>query len=91
MEKLLKNLKDIDANMNIKVHFLCSLQDEFLDNCNDVSDEQGEWFQQDIKTMEEHYQGWWDKLMMADYRRIIKKDLNNIQHDRQSRKRKFLP
>ena len=31
-----------------------------------------------------HYQGWWDKQMMADY--FWKRDLKNIKHDR---KRKF--
>ena len=42
MEKLLKSLQDIGANMSIKVHFLHSHLDKFLDNCSDVSDEQGE-------------------------------------------------
>ena len=41
--------------MSIKVYFLLSHLDKFLDNCSDVSDEQGEWFHQDIKTMEERY------------------------------------
>ena len=52
VEKLLKNLQDVGANMNIKVHFLHSHLDRFPANCGDVSDEQGEWFHQDIKTME---------------------------------------
>ena len=41
VEKLLKSLQDTGTNMNIKVHFLHSYQDKFLDNCDDVSDEQG--------------------------------------------------
>ena len=52
--------------MSIKVHLLHSNQDEFPDNCCNVSDKQREWFHQDIKTMEERYQGQWDKQMMAD-------------------------
>ena len=52
MEKLLKSLQDIGADMSIKVHFLHSHQDKFPDNCGDVSDEQGERCYQDIKTME---------------------------------------
>ena len=42
MEKLLKSLQGICANMSIKVHFFlhCHL-DKFPDNCGDVSDEQG--------------------------------------------------
>ena len=55
-EKLLKSLQDIDANMSIKVHFLCIHQDKFPNNCSDMSDEQGERFHQDIKTMEERFQ-----------------------------------
>ena len=63
VEKLLKSLQDIDANLNIKFHF-------FPDNCGD---EQGERFHQDIKTMEECYQGQWDKQMMADYNWSIRR------------------
>ena len=60
--KLLKSLQDIvGANVSIKVHFLHSHLDKFPDNCDDVSDEHGKGFHQDIKTIEECYQGWWDK------------------------------
>ena len=69
--------------MSIKAHFLYSHLDKFQDNCGDVSDEQGEWFHQEIKTMEEHNQGWWDKQMMVDYCWTIKRDLNNTEHDNQ--------
>ena len=48
-----------------------------------MSDEQGERFPQNIKTMEEHYQGRWDNQMMADYCWSIKGDLNSIEHDNQ--------
>ena len=67
VEKLLKNLQDVGVNMSIKVHFLHKHLDKFLDNCGEVSDEQGERFHQDIKTMEERYQGRWEKRMIADY------------------------
>ena len=87
--KLLKNLQDIGANIRIKFHFLHDHLHKFPDNYSDVSDDQGERFHQDIKTMEECYQGQWDKRMMADYCSSIKRDFN-IKHDRQSRKRKFL-
>ena len=58
VEKLLKSQQNIGADMSIKVHFLHSHQDLFPDNCSDVCDEIGEQFHQDIKTIEEHYQGW---------------------------------
>ena len=53
VEKFLKSLPDIGANMNIKVHFIRNHLDKLLDNCSDLCNEQGEWFHQDIKTMEE--------------------------------------
>ena len=43
VEKLLKSLQDRGANMSIKVNFLHCHLDEFLDNCSDMSGEQGEW------------------------------------------------
>ena len=41
-----------------------ALVGEFPENLGDVSEEQGD---QDIKIMEERYQGRWDSNMMADY------------------------
>ena len=37
------------------------------------------------QTMEERYQGWWYKRMMAEYCCSIKRQLNNIEHDNQKR------
>ena len=91
VEKLLKSLQDIGSNMSIKVHLLRCHLDKFLDNCGDVSDEQRKRFYQDLKTMKDRYQGRWDKRIMADNCWSIKSDLNNVEHDRQSRKRNFLP
>ena len=44
-----------------------------------MRDEKAEQFYQDIKTMEEHYQGQWDKWMMADNCWTIKRSLDNIK------------
>ena len=82
---------EISANMSIKVHFLDSHLDKFPGNCGDFSDEQGERLHQDLKIMEDRYQGRWDKRMMADYCWSIKRDLSDTQHDGKSRKRRFLP
>ena len=82
--------KSTGVNMSIKVHFLHSLLDKFPDNYSNVNDEQREWFCQDIGTMKERYQGRWDILMMAVYYWSIERGFNNSEHDRQSRKRKFL-
>ena len=86
VEKLLKSLLGIGANMSLKVDFLHNDVDRFPGNCGDASDEQGERFQQGIKTMEERYLG----RMLPDNCRSINRNLNNIEYDRQSRKRKFL-
>ncbi|KAF2351930.1 hypothetical protein FHG87_017314, partial [Trinorchestia longiramus] len=58
---------DLRCRMSIKIHFLHSHLHNFKENLGDVSEEQGEHFHQDIKTMEERYQGRWDSHMMADY------------------------
>ena len=61
VQKLLDNFQALDINMSIKVHFLHSRLDRYPENHGDASDEQGERFNQDIKVMEEKYQGRWDK------------------------------
>ena len=45
--------------MSIKVHFLFNHLENFPDNLGDVTDKQGERFHQDMKIMEECYQGRW--------------------------------
>jgi hypothetical protein len=91
IEKMLECYHEIGANMSIKVHYVHSHLDKFPDNCGDFSDEQGERFHQDLKVMEDRYQGRWDKRMLADYCWSIKRDINDAHYDRKSRKRKFLP
>ena len=71
MEKLLKILQDIGAYMSIKIHFLYSHPDKFLDSCGNVSDKQEERFHQDIKTMEKRYLGRWDKKKKNDGRLLL--------------------
>jgi len=75
--------------MSVKLHFLFSHLDKFPENLGDVSDEQGERFHQDIKAMEERYQGRWGKTMMADYCWCLKRDDVNVCHRRRSKKRNF--
>ena len=88
VENLLKILQDIGNNISIKVHFLGRHLHKFPDNCGDVSDKQGEGFHQNIKIIEDCHQRRWDKRMMVDYYWTIKKNLNNIELDRQSKKKK---
>ena len=70
--RMLLAFRDLRCNASIKLHFLNSHLDQFPDNLG--SDEQGERFHQDLKIMEERYQGHWDKNMMADYCWSIKRN-----------------
>ena len=76
--------------MSIKIHFLHSHLDKFPSNLGAVSDEQGERFHQDIKVMEERYQGRWNINMMADYCWSLKRDMpSGTKYARKCKKRKF--
>ena len=72
--KLLSSLQDMDASMSIKFHFLYNHLDRFPKNVGGLSDEQGEWFHQDISKMEVRYKGRWDAAMLDDYCSSIKRD-----------------
>ena len=78
------------CNMSIKVHFLFNHVERFPDNLGDVSDEQGERFHQDIKIMEERYQGRWGTTMMADFCWCLIREAGNVPHRRKANKRKML-
>ena len=58
------SLRGLWCRMSIKLHYLHSHLDKFPDNLGDVSEEKGEKFHQDIKVMEDRYQGRWDPHMM---------------------------
>ena len=89
VNRLLESFHKLGCIMSIKVHFLHSHLDKFPINLGDVSDEQGERFHQDIKRMEELYQGRYDRNMMADHCWSLKRDCLNVQHAKKSHKRKF--
>ena len=57
---MLEKFKRLNVHMSIKIHFLFSHLDRFPENLGAVSDEQEERFQQDIKVVEQRYQGRWD-------------------------------
>ena len=91
LETLLDSFHDLGCNMSIKVHFLKSPLNEFPTNLGDVSGEYSEHLHQDIKVMEERYQGRWNTHIMADYCWNIQRDCIDMKHSRRSRKRKFVP
>src|SRR5678816_3051966 len=75
VQKMLSDFKNLNANMSIKGYY---------------SEEQGERFHQDIKVMEERYQGRWDTHMMADYCWSIQRDCPHSAHRRQSYRQRFV-
>ncbi|CAK8684393.1 unnamed protein product [Clavelina lepadiformis] len=90
LRELLLSFEDLGCRMSIKVPYLKSHADEFPENLGKVSEEQGERFHQDIKIMEERYQGRWDCHMMADYCWSLKREIPDAAHKRKSLKRAFL-
>ena len=74
VETLLDSFHAIGCNMSIKVHFLKSHLNEFPANFGDVSDEHGECFHQDLKVVEERYQGRWNtrngRLLLEHSKRL---------------------
>ena len=60
VDVMLRNFQALGARMSIKLHYLSSHLDYFPENLGDVSEEQEERFQQDIRTMEQKYQGRWN-------------------------------
>ena len=57
MNVMLQNFQALDVRMSIKFHYLFSHLDHFPENLGNVNEEQGERLHQDIRTMEERYQG----------------------------------
>lgn len=88
--KMLQNFNRVGVNMSIKLHFLHSHLDRFPQNLSDYSEEQGERFHQDIRIMEERYQGRWDSHMMADYCWTLKRDCPDKVNKRKSQRKSFL-
>ena len=84
VDVMLRNFQALGSRMNIKLHHLFSHLDYFPKNHGDVSEEQGERFLQDIKMMEERYQGRWDAHMMSDYCWILIRDCTEQSNGRKS-------
>ena len=91
MGYLLQAFQVLGCNMSVKVHFLHSYVDYFPDNLDAVSEEPGERFHQDIKTMEKRYQGYWSESMMADYCWCLICKCMDTTYSRKAKTRKLLP
>lgn len=53
--------ENLGCNISVKLHCLDSLTDHFPENLGNFSDEQGESYHREIRTMEERYEGRWDE------------------------------
>lgn len=87
LNELFTSFEFHDCNNSIKIYFLLIYLDISTKNLGNV--EQWEGFYQEIKVMEECYLGPWDEHMMADYCYSLKRDIPDLNHSRNARKRKF--
>ena len=66
--------------MSLKIYFLESHLDFFLENRSEVGDEHGERFHHDIMAMEKRYQGKWISSMLADCCWTRKMDVRDAKY-----------
>lgn len=64
---MMENFRRIKVNMSPKIHYLHQHLDFFRENLGKISDEHGERFHQEIKSIEYHFQGKSDSHMLAEY------------------------
>ena len=83
VDMMLQNFQALGARMSIKLHYLFSHLDYFPENLGDVSEEKGERFHQDIRTMEERYQCRWNSHTMANYCWTLIRDCTEQSHSRE--------
>ena len=68
------------------MHYMFSHIDHFPDNFGSMSDEQGEWFHQDMKEMDVRYQDAGMQLCWTSKRETL-----TAEHSRWSKKMRFMP
>ena len=66
-QKLIKTYEKLGRRMSLKFYFLHSYLHFFSENIDDISEEHGEIFHQDISTLERRYQWKWDCNMMGGW------------------------
>ena len=74
VQELTQSFKALGARISLKMHFLRSHLGSFSDNHGDYSEEQGERFHHNIRTIKERYQGRWGINMLANYCWFLKRD-----------------
>ncbi|GBM46312.1 hypothetical protein AVEN_88006-1 [Araneus ventricosus] len=86
VEDMLALFQDFGCNISLKIHFLNSHLNFFLDNCWHVSDEHGERSHQDMANMKKRYQGNWSTAMLADYCWTLIRDASHVHYKRQAKR-----
>lgn len=80
IEQMLIAFNNIGVRMSLKIHFLHSHVDYFNENLGAVSDEHGERFHQEIKILEDRFQGKSRISMLAEYVWNICRDIDPTEH-----------
>ncbi|GBN25323.1 hypothetical protein AVEN_182755-1 [Araneus ventricosus] len=83
---MIKNFKILGCSKNLKVHFLDSHLDYFPENLGEVSEKQGEIFNQDIKKLKRRYHEKLNLSMIAGYCWMLQRDNPCKDHKRKSDK-----
>ncbi|UYV80777.1 hypothetical protein LAZ67_19001709 [Cordylochernes scorpioides] len=79
VENLISKFHKLECISNIKFHFMDSHLTFSPDNLSAESEEQGGRFHQDIKIIEQRYNGLWNQHMVADYYwNLMRDDKQNI-------------
>ncbi|GBM90375.1 hypothetical protein AVEN_175918-1 [Araneus ventricosus] len=82
LQRVLTAYEDQGCKMSLKVHFLHSHIDCFLENLGAYSEEQDERFHQDVRDIERRYHGRWDVSMLADYCWMLRRETENGKRKR---------
>jgi hypothetical protein len=67
VQELISSYSVARCNLCLKLRFLHSYLDLFLENIGSISDERGESFPQYISQTEKRYSGKWNRNMSAEY------------------------
>ena len=84
VENILTRFEALGCRMSLKVHFL--YVHYFPLSLSDMSEEYGERYHQDIKSMETWYQGRWNVSTMADYCWCLKRDCKSSEVTRKAKR-----
>lgn len=84
VQNMLKKYQAIGALMSLKMHFLHSHLNNFVENLGAQSDQHGERFHQDIKIMEKRYKGKDYRHMLGDHCWRLIREAPNTKWSRKS-------